>query len=370
MALQIDSVINRLVEVGDIHELRSTPNSFINFGPTLPITKQARDPNQWSSYLHDETLLPDNSSLDSFRGTYRLAHLADACVTPRSAIEHQGLLIAEAFGPSYSVSAISKADQYYKLASLDFELSRQDIDYISDEHYFLSNEINDRNPFHFLHIALPRIAPYLNLSLYDIPLYSGHTLTSFQVDLLSKLPGLDRISFGSSSKCYRFKSLFLPIIGQPYLLHAPNYSAHQKIREVVLNARPREAGVRRLYISRSDASSRRILNEDRLIPLLETYGFETVEMSKISPEEQIVHYIQSEVTLFPFGAGAAFLGFQKPGSIAIEISPERAFGPHFKLISLRHGLQYLKFSDEVSIMSGNFKIKIDKLSEFLRRVFC
>lgn len=62
---------------------------------------------------------------------------------------------------------------------------------------------------------------------------------------------------------------------------------------------------RRLYVSRADASQRRVVNEHELTAMLLERGFETVVPSELSLREQLTGYAESEVVVGPHGAGLA-----------------------------------------------------------------
>jgi len=77
---------------------------------------------------------------------------------------------------------------------------------------------------------------------------------------------------------------------------------------------------RRLYLSRRDASFRRVLNEDELMPLLREYGFEEVIMSSLTVAEQARLFSEAEVVMGPNGSAFANLIFAHPSCLAIEFS--------------------------------------------------
>jgi len=80
-----------------------------------------------------------------------------------------------------------------------------------------------------------------------------------------------------------------------------------------------ESGSRRIYISRSDASGRRIVNETELTAFLSKLGFERVVLSGLSFEEQKKIFCESNVVIGVHGAGLANAVFAPPGTVVIEI---------------------------------------------------
>lgn len=96
----------------------------------------------------------------------------------------------------------------------------------------------------------------------------------------------------------------------------------------------------KLYISRNDASKRRILNEEEIMPLLKTYGFEKVVLSEHSFKEQVELFSAANVIVGPHGAGFSHLVFCKKAAAVLEIFSPAYFHPCYWHISDRIGLYY------------------------------
>lgn len=77
-----------------------------------------------------------------------------------------------------------------------------------------------------------------------------------------------------------------------------------------------------LYISRSDSSIRRVLNEKELIEKLEPYGFKTVVSSKLNIKQKIKLFANAKVVMGACGAGLINFTFCRPGTKAIELFNE------------------------------------------------
>ena len=65
-----------------------------------------------------------------------------------------------------------------------------------------------------------------------------------------------------------------------------NQDAIRGVRNVLLSAYG-STGEERLYITRSKAAKRRIVNEDEIAPILADFGFQTVFAEDLSFEEQV-----------------------------------------------------------------------------------
>jgi capsular polysaccharide biosynthesis protein len=78
----------------------------------------------------------------------------------------------------------------------------------------------------------------------------------------------------------------------------------------------------RIYISRSRANSRRVLNEEELYPVLEKYRFRICHLEQLSLKEQMLLFHGADIVLAPHGAAWTNLIFSRPGTLALEIVPE------------------------------------------------
>jgi hypothetical protein len=75
---------------------------------------------------------------------------------------------------------------------------------------------------------------------------------------------------------------------------------------------------RRVYVSRADADTRRVINEPELEGLLRERGFETLIAGELSLEEQLRAFAEAEIVLGPHGAGLANL-FAATDATVIEL---------------------------------------------------
>ncbi|NEO15302.1 MULTISPECIES: glycosyltransferase family 61 protein [unclassified Moorena] len=75
----------------------------------------------------------------------------------------------------------------------------------------------------------------------------------------------------------------------------------------------------RLYVSRSAARCRRIVNERELMERLEPLGFKLVQAEKLALEEQIKLFSQAEWIIGPHGAGLTNMLYAPTGAKVIEL---------------------------------------------------
>jgi hypothetical protein len=96
-----------------------------------------------------------------------------------------------------------------------------------------------------------------------------------------------------------------------------------------LGVEGRPIGKRKLWISRSRARYRRLLNESEILGILEPLGFEKVELETLSFRQQVDLFAQADVVAGPHGAGMTNLLFAPHGTRVLEIFPPEFVNPIF-----------------------------------------
>ncbi len=104
---------------------------------------------------------------------------------------------------------------------------------------------------------------------------------------------------------------------------------------------PQPTKRRRLYISRSDAAKRRVLNEDELVAALVADGFEVCRLASMSLRDQIAAFRSAEIVVGQHGAGLTLISVCSPETRVVELYPEKwlAVSPFQSIASLA-GLDY------------------------------
>jgi len=104
----------------------------------------------------------------------------------------------------------------------------------------------------------------------------------------------------------------------------------EKIRSIFLDVEMTKCEVyEKIYISRANASVRRVVNELELIKELEKIGFTIIHLEHLLPYEQAYIFNKAKIIVGPHGSGFANLIFADAGCILIEIdhgvNPPRTF---------------------------------------------
>lgn len=115
--------------------------------------------------------------------------------------------------------------------------------------------------------------------------------------------------------------------GCPRLVHyIPSYIVHY-VREKLLRKIEQQKNDyhfnKKIFISRQDASARKILNEDEVFTLLETQGFQRYYLTQLSILEQIMLFKNAEIIVSALGSGLSNILFCNPDVQIIELYQAR-----------------------------------------------
>lgn len=97
---------------------------------------------------------------------------------------------------------------------------------------------------------------------------------------------------------------------------------------------------KRLYISRKQAKSRKIVNEVELIELLKKYDFTEICLEDYALSGQIALFHAAQAVVAPHGAGLTNLTFSESGAFALELIAEGLDGPFYERIAKSRQLRY------------------------------
>ena len=85
---------------------------------------------------------------------------------------------------------------------------------------------------------------------------------------------------------------------------------------------------KRIIVSRGSSTTRRWLNENECINLLDTLNFKLIDPSKLSLSQQVEAFSTAEIILGPHGAGLTHIMFCNPGTKVIEIRSQEQGGEY------------------------------------------
>ncbi|MFK7694078.1 glycosyltransferase 61 family protein [Paenibacillus sp. HJGM_3] len=131
-------------------------------------------------------------------------------------------------------------------------------------------------------------------------------------------------------------------------------------------------GRRRIYVSRSGAGYRRILNEAELAGTLQSFGFTTVWLERLSVAEQAQLFVSAEMIVSPHGAGLTNLIFCQPGTKIVELLSPNYINGLYWIISGHMKLEYWHL---VGVAASNlsyedYSIPIGAVEQVMRAIGC
>ncbi len=236
------------------------------------------------------------------------------------------------------------------------------------------------NYYHFLVDVLPRI--YL----------LKHSRFWSEIDLIytnKLLPGLQKLKPLLSLAGLREKSIFwastyshirapsvtaTSLTGLPGMSYVKPRWVFEFLRSTYLPlAKSPETPRPKLYISRSRARFRRVLNEAEVLDYLMPLGYQPVWLEDLSFADQVGLFQQAEQVIAPHGAGLANLIWCQPGAKVIEFFSPQYLPPCYWVIARQIGLAYgyLVGKNQPDILSGadarNHHIWVD-MSELAQAV--
>lgn len=195
--------------------------------------------------------------------------------------------------------------------------------------------------FHWMTNVLPRLQ-LVKEAGYDPESFDhiliNQTAKPFQRETLNRLGiPLERCrTFGERPQGYRCETAILPSLPE----YPGNISPKTCQFLKSLYSSPPGYGGKRLYIGRENRGKRTVLEQEEIIHLLTTLGFEDYECSRLTVVEQARLFGSAEVIVIAHGAAATNLVFCRPGTKVIELFGPGYVNPCYRDLSAHLGLVY------------------------------
>lgn len=194
-------------------------------------------------------------------------------------------------------------------------------DQYCDEPAILLSGIAARNYHHWLIEILPKLWCVDAIpELGSVPLMVRAPVSRFQLETLVAL-GIPR----ERLRLFTGNVLAMKTLIFPSPIVPGNYSAQvvawlrTKLLPVVGGPPAKAKGL--VYVSRSKATRRRVLNEDQLIPKLEARGFRVYFLEDMPVKQQLETFSNAKMVVMPHGAAGVNIVFAQPGCVFIEMVP-------------------------------------------------
>ena len=193
--------------------------------------------------------------------------------------------------------------------------------------------------YHWLIEVLPKLSllePFQ--SLRSIPLIVSHSLKGFQRESLEMVGVTNRL-LPFDGTCWEFDKLLFPALLGPTGCPSPHAVAWLR-RNFLKHAKLAVNSPRRIYITRSDAAQRRVLNEDEVVNFLQSEGFEVVCPGKLSLLEQIDLFANVDVVVAAHGAAGPNMVFAPADAMLIELFGDNYINGCFWAVTNIRGQRY------------------------------
>lgn len=229
------------------------------------------------------------------------------------------------------------------------------------------------NYYHWLIDNLPRllhVKPHIGRERLLVP----ENLLPFQRRTLELLGyGEDRLIFVGNHECVRASRVLVPSLLA--MSTFPHPEVVKMLRRWFLFKRHPDKPSRRIFVSRADAQSRRLVNEDALWPILSRHGFERVVLGQMSFDEQVRLFAEVDVLLAVHGAGMTNMVFMPPNSRVIEIACAQhpaTFFTHLALVSARPyraiSAEAVTVGENGNPLGGDWSLDPDVLAQALAQL--
>ena len=201
------------------------------------------------------------------------------------------------------------------------------------------SSVQPNNYYHWMFDILPRFE-ILRKSKLVPDYYLINMDTSFQKESLMLLDiPLNRILSPTMDTNIEANELIVPSLPGPVFDASPQAQSCKFLRSAFLQDRTRTP-YRLLYITRTDANTRRIINEAEILKEVLGYGFQVVSLTGVPFLQQVKLFSEARIVVGPHGAGFANAVFCPSGSVLIEFMPERRQIDCFARLAHFVGMEY------------------------------
>lgn len=274
---------------------------------------------------HGETLRRE-SAVGEPPGHWVLEQRRSFDVSPRFSLEITGGIVVGDYGATITPGGILdyETSDYFGVASwrehpVFLRRRLPPVEHVAGTLVSLATRGGSNNYYHFLLDVLPRWGVFEQ----TMPGRAADAIyvpasTRWQRDLL-ELVGLDHHTYVETRKhrAVRADHLVVPCLPNPKEV-APRATVEwlrSRLAAHDVTDKPK-----RIYVTRgATPNTRRVVNEEALMPLLEERGFVRIEPGGMSVREQIDHFAAAEVVVAPHGAALTNLVFAQPGVRVLEM---------------------------------------------------
>ena len=230
----------------------------------------------------------------------------------------------------------------------------------------------DNNNYHWFFDCLSRLYLVLEHVHEPIKVIMRRDMAAYQLDTLNFVlegyPQAEVVYIGKHEK-WRVDEFVLPSFvantQSGYLPHEmANWLRHKVWQGYVIQPGQRK---RRLYISRANAKTRRVLNEQELFPLLYRYGFEVVRAEELTYQQQVQLFYEAEAVMAPHGAGLTNMLFSEQSQV-LEFHPANLIKTHYFLLCKALGFRYSAVVGTAGDRLENYTVDEKEVEKWLKGI--
>lgn len=221
--------------------------------------------------------------------------------------------------------------------------------------YLVTPEASD-NYHHWLIDLLPRLGQVQraghDLAAFD-QVIVNHSARRYQLATLERLGIVpEKVIAAHAGLFVQAEQLVVPSLKPQNQTLPPADGAFLRRAFLGHTKAGRGAGGRRLFLSRADASYRRLHHEAELHAVLRAHDFEIVSAAGLDVPAQARLMAEAAVVAGPAGAAFANLVFATAPARVIEIAPPQWLAAFHWMISARLGLEHTIVLGDGEVMSG------------------
>ncbi|MDH4477131.1 MAG: glycosyltransferase family 61 protein [Verrucomicrobiaceae bacterium] len=118
------------------------------------------------------------------------------------------------------------------------------------------------------------------------------------------------------------------------------------VRRILARWISNKVATKKIYAARGNARVRRVLNEEEVVRELALKGFEIVDPSNLTVQEQAEIFSQATLVVAPHGAALTNLLFCPPGAAVVEMVHPQVINGFYRNISRAAGLRHHVFAGQ------------------------
>jgi len=228
----------------------------------------------------------------------------------------------------------------------------------------------ENNNYHWFFDCLPRLyfllqevkQPINLIMRRDLPAYQHETLQF----ILQAHPNINVVYIGKHEK-WNVEQFILPsFMSNPQSGYLPTPVSTWLRTKIWEGYKVQKSEIkRRIYISRSKAKTRRVLNEKELLPLLSKYNFEIIRAEELSYQQQVELFYNSEAVIAPHGAGLTNLLFAENCKV-LEFHPANLVKTHYFLLCKGLGFEYESIIGSAGDERENYTVDVQQVEAWLK----